>query len=139
VSNPWQFASGYFDATTGLYKFGTRYYSPTLGRWTQQDPVGGSIGQVGSGNAYVYAGDAPVMQTDPSGRLNIGAQLIKACIEGAIGTDAVLLIAAALANIFSIVFIPITIAALLIGAASGCLGGAIVAGVSDALDYLFPS
>jgi hypothetical protein len=30
--------------------------------------VRGSIGQVGSGNAYVYADDAPVMMTDPSGR-----------------------------------------------------------------------
>ena len=71
VSNPWQFASGFYDATTGLYKFGTRYYSPTLGRWTQQDPVGGTVGTVGSGNAYVYAGDNPVMMTDPSGRLYV--------------------------------------------------------------------
>jgi RHS repeat-associated protein len=69
VSNPWQFAGGFYDATTGLYKFGTRYYSPTLGRWTQQDPVGGSIGQVGSGNAYVYADNASVMMTDPSGNM----------------------------------------------------------------------
>ena len=68
VSNPWQFAGGYLDATTGLYKFGTRYYSPTLGRWTQKDPVGGSVGKVGSGNAYVYADNAPVMLTDPSGK-----------------------------------------------------------------------
>ena len=72
VSNPWQFAGGFYDATTGLYKFGTRYYSPTLGRWTQQDPVGGSIGKAGSGDAYVYADDAPVMMTDPSGRDAVG-------------------------------------------------------------------
>lgn len=31
VSNPWRFASGYFDSASGLYKFGTRYYDPTLG------------------------------------------------------------------------------------------------------------
>src|SRR5579875_4067732 len=31
VTNPWQFAGGYLDATTGLYKFGTRYYNPTVG------------------------------------------------------------------------------------------------------------
>lgn len=60
VSNPWQVASGYLDAATGLYKFGRRYYSPTLGRWTQQDPVGGNIGKVGSGNAYVCADNALV-------------------------------------------------------------------------------
>jgi RHS repeat-associated protein len=44
VSNPWKFAGGFLDSTTGLYKFGTRYDDPTLGRWTQQDPVGGSLG-----------------------------------------------------------------------------------------------
>ena len=75
VSNPWQFAGGFYDATTGLYKFGTRYYSPSLGRWTQQDPVGGSVGKVGSGDAYVYADNAPVMTTDPSGRATCFNQL----------------------------------------------------------------
>jgi RHS repeat-associated protein len=68
VSNPWQYASGYYNATTGLYKFGTRYYDPQTGRWTQKDPVGGSVGKIGSGNPYVYAGNVPTMQVDPSGR-----------------------------------------------------------------------
>jgi RHS repeat-associated protein len=45
-TNPWKFAAGYLDSSTGLYKFGTRYYDPTLGRWTQQDPVGGSLGDL---------------------------------------------------------------------------------------------
>ena len=68
VTNPWRYAGGYHDATTGLYKFGTRYYDPQLGRWTQKDPVGGSVGKIGSGNPYVYAGNVPTMQVDPSGR-----------------------------------------------------------------------
>ena len=68
VANPWQYASGYYDATTGLYKFGTRYYDPQLGRWTQKDPVGGSVGKIGSGNPYVYADNVPNMRVDPSGR-----------------------------------------------------------------------
>jgi len=67
VSNPWQFAGGYFDTTTGLYKFGTRYYDPQQGRWTQMDPVGGSVGKIGSGNPYVYADNVPTMHVDPSG------------------------------------------------------------------------
>jgi RHS repeat-associated protein len=58
--NPWQFAGGYVDASTGFEKFGTRYYDPSLGRWTQQDPVS-------SANAYVYTGDDPVNLVDPSG------------------------------------------------------------------------
>jgi RHS repeat-associated protein len=39
--NHWRYAGGYFDSNTGFYKFGIRSYSPTLGRWTQRDPVGG--------------------------------------------------------------------------------------------------
>jgi RHS repeat-associated protein len=38
VANPWQFTSAYFDSVTGLYKMGLRYYDPTQGRFTQQDP-----------------------------------------------------------------------------------------------------
>ena len=42
-TNAWRFASGYYDVSTGLYKFGIRYYDPAIGRWTQRDPVGGSL------------------------------------------------------------------------------------------------
>ena len=61
--NPWQFAGGYFDASTLYYKYGTRYYD-RFGRWTQQDPVP-------SVNPYLYAGDDPVNNVDPSGQLLI--------------------------------------------------------------------
>ena len=60
VANPWRYASGLFDAQTGLTKFGTRYYDPTLGRWTQRDPSGRDL-------PYAYAGDDPVNNTDPPG------------------------------------------------------------------------
>ncbi|MGH2515589.1 MAG: RHS repeat-associated core domain-containing protein [Ktedonobacterales bacterium] len=39
--NPYRFASGYLDASTGYTKFGARYDDTTLGRWTQRDAVGG--------------------------------------------------------------------------------------------------
>jgi RHS repeat-associated protein len=67
VANPWRFASGYLDAT-GLYKFGARYNDPSLGRWTQQDSVGGSISNPATTNRYLYAGDGPTNNVDPSGR-----------------------------------------------------------------------
>jgi RHS repeat-associated protein len=38
-ANPYRYAGGYFDTTTGLYHFGQRYYNPTTGRWTQQDSL----------------------------------------------------------------------------------------------------
>ncbi len=68
LNTPWKFAGGYLDSSTNLYKFGTRYYDPSLGRWTQQDPVGGSLGDLNSANRYTYANDDPVNVVDPSGR-----------------------------------------------------------------------
>jgi RHS repeat-associated protein len=53
----------YFDSATGLYKMGTRYYDPALGRFTQVDPV-----DDGSANAYDYALQDPLNLTDPSGQ-----------------------------------------------------------------------
>src|SRR6266568_2240991 len=79
VANPWRFAGGYFDSSTGLYKFGTRYYNPGFGRWSQQDPVRGQLNDPTSLNRYLYAGDDPVNFTDPSGR----DSLITACLVGA--------------------------------------------------------
>jgi RHS repeat-associated protein len=103
VANPWQFAGGYLDATTGLYKFGTRYYNPTVGRWTQPDPKGGNITDINSLARYAYADDDPVNVTDPSGRgqgecliaiLNVIGQLLAfAWVIGLIAQALLLLIA----------------------------------------------
>jgi RHS repeat-associated protein len=65
--NPFRFASGYFDSATGLLKFGTRYYDPSLGRWSQRDSIAGSIADPNAMDRYVYAGDSPVNMTDESG------------------------------------------------------------------------
>jgi len=68
VANPWRFAAGYFDSSTGLYKYGTRYYNPGFGRWSQQDPLRGQLNDPTSLNRYLYAGDDPVNVTDLSGK-----------------------------------------------------------------------
>jgi RHS repeat-associated protein len=52
----------YDDATTSLYKMGTRWYDPSIGRFTQRDPVPG-----GALNPYDYAAQDPINFTDPSG------------------------------------------------------------------------
>lgn len=64
--NPWRWSASYLDAT-GLYKLGARYYDPSLGRFTQVDPVAG-----GSCNGYDYACGDPVNKSDLSGT-EIGA------------------------------------------------------------------
>jgi RHS repeat-associated protein len=60
VSNPFGYVGGYTDSATGLVKFGTRYYNPAIGVFTQEDATRESSG-------YGYAGDDPVSQVDPSG------------------------------------------------------------------------
>jgi len=56
--------AGYrYDAETGLYHAGARYYDPRLGRFIQPDP----IGQAGGLNLYAYADNDPLNLTDPSG------------------------------------------------------------------------
>ncbi|MDQ2887949.1 MAG: hypothetical protein M3Y39_17900 [Chloroflexota bacterium] len=48
-------AGSFLDSSTGLYKYGIRYYDPTIGRWTQRTPVGGSLEETTRPNPYVYA------------------------------------------------------------------------------------
>lgn len=62
--NPWRYAGGYWDAESGLYLLGARYYAPRLGRFLQQDPLGG-ISQCS------YAGSDPCNNSDPSGEAPI--------------------------------------------------------------------
>jgi len=51
-----------------------------LGRWTQKDPIG-------SGNPYVYAGNVPNMQVDPSGKFTIHDLNCAALVITAVGTS----------------------------------------------------
>ncbi|MCA4135312.1 RHS repeat-associated core domain-containing protein [Arthrobacter sp. M4] len=67
ATNPWQYAGGYKDASTGYIKFGARYYNPTLGRFTQADPSAQEI------NLYGYAAANPMNNTDPTGLTFEGA------------------------------------------------------------------
>ena len=81
--NPWRYASGYYDTTTGMLKFGTRYYMPNLMRWTQPDPVMGKPANPMSLNPYAYVGCNPTNNTDPSSRESHGDlfALGVACLE----------------------------------------------------------
>jgi RHS repeat-associated protein len=55
---------GRFDIVSGLYNFRMRDFSPTLGRWMQQDPLGYNGGD---DNLYRYVGNMPTSAIDPSG------------------------------------------------------------------------
>jgi RHS repeat-associated protein len=85
--NPFQYEAGYFESSTGLVKFGTRYYNPQLGRWTQQDPVGGSLSNPDALNRYLYVSDDPVSMRDSSGRFTFGCYFAIALNFFAIGAE----------------------------------------------------
>ncbi|HEX8207227.1 MAG TPA: RHS repeat-associated core domain-containing protein [Solirubrobacteraceae bacterium] len=68
----------------GLYHFGARYYDPSVGRWTQRDPLD-QTGDLAEGNLYAYVGDDPVNATDPEGRF---LSRIMYCLAGAAGANA---------------------------------------------------
>ena len=75
IDNPYQYASGYTDSTTELIQFGLGYFQPATGRWTQQDPLAGSLFDPSTGNRYAYANGNPTNLTDPSGKSAAGCIL----------------------------------------------------------------
>ena len=73
-SNSFSFTGRERDPT-GLEYDRARYYSPKLGRFISQDPLGPAT----SGpNLYLYAGNSPTSYTDPT-----GTQLLPGCVGGA--------------------------------------------------------
>ncbi|WP_217333072.1 RHS repeat-associated core domain-containing protein [Rhodanobacter sp. C05] len=69
-TNPYQYTGREADGP-GLYYYRARYYSPELGRFISEDPMGFAGGQL---NFYAYVGDDPLMYRDPYGLwvINIG-------------------------------------------------------------------
>ncbi len=63
AAQPFRYQSKYFHAQSGLVDFGFRFYSPSLGRWINRDPLGES----GGVNLYGYVGNDPVNRIDPNG------------------------------------------------------------------------
>jgi len=64
ASNPFRFSTKYTDTETGLVYYGLRYYSPTLGRFLNQDP----IAEQGGLNLYAFCGNNGVNKWDYLGQ-----------------------------------------------------------------------
>ncbi|WP_141733938.1 RHS repeat domain-containing protein [Oligoflexus tunisiensis] len=60
---PFGFAGGLYDSTTGLLRFGARDYDPSIGRWLNKDPITFD----GGWNLYAYSNNDPVNFIDPDG------------------------------------------------------------------------
>jgi RHS repeat-associated protein len=57
-----RFSTKYLD-DMGLYYYGYRYYSPTLGRWLSRDPME----EPGGENLYAFVLNSPIDKIDPDG------------------------------------------------------------------------
>jgi len=63
TGNPFRYTGRRLDAETGLYYYRARYYSTTLGRFLQTDPIGSKADL----ELYAYTYDDPLNATDPTG------------------------------------------------------------------------
>lgn len=68
--NPFLFSTKYLDFETGLYNYGYRYYSPSMGRWLNRDP----IEENGGVNLYAFVQNDPVNFVDLLGLEIISAK-----------------------------------------------------------------
>lgn len=67
-----RFSTKYYDNETGLYYYGYRFYSPSLSRWLNHDP----IEEVGGGNLYAFCGNSPFKLFDVDGRWTWNEQTV---------------------------------------------------------------
>ena len=73
-TNPFQYAGQYTDAGVGLSDMRARQYDPTTGSFLTIDPLGQTTTLASS--PYAYAGDLPILYSDPSGL----------CLDGLFGS-----------------------------------------------------
>ena len=64
LTNFFRYTGREFDSETNLYYYRARYYGPTIGRFSSEDPL--SFGADGS-NFYSYVANDPVNSDDPTG------------------------------------------------------------------------
>ena len=60
-TNPFRYCGEYYDSETGSIYLRARYYNPSIGRFTAEDPIKDGL------NWYAYASQNPVMFMDPWG------------------------------------------------------------------------
>ena len=62
-ANEYRYSSKLWHAASALYAYGYRFYSPSLQRWIDRDP----LGELGGLNLYGFVGNSPTVFGDPWG------------------------------------------------------------------------
>lgn len=69
--NPIRYRGYYYDAETGFYHLGSRYYDPTTHRFINADGYVSTGQGVNSTNMFAYCNNNPVNGVDPSGEYSV--------------------------------------------------------------------
>ncbi len=83
--NPIRYRSYYYDTDTGLYYLQSRYYNPEIGRFLNSDNVSDSSAEILGYNFYIYCGNNPIVNYDPTGH-GIIKNFIKKVYKGVMNT-----------------------------------------------------
>jgi len=65
LDNPYVFHGGVQDRATGNIKFGQRFYNPTTGTWTQQDPINAPLDPHNANRELLWQ-STPSTSVDPN-------------------------------------------------------------------------
>ncbi|GHH77129.1 polymorphic toxin-type HINT domain-containing protein [Promicromonospora soli] len=86
LKNPMRFAGAYLDPTTGEgnYAMRARNYDPGTGRFSTMDPAGA---QPTGSSPYAYAGNNPLVYTDPTGERELEGPTGGSTTESPTGAD----------------------------------------------------
>lgn len=84
---PIGFAGYVKDPETGLYYAGARYYDPTTGRFTTEDPEAGDVMKPPSLHRYLYSYANPTTYIDPDGRQALPAMGQAEAMALALGSE----------------------------------------------------
>ena len=114
--NPIRYRGYYYDTETGFYYLQSRYYDPAVGRFINADSYSSTGQGIIGHNMFAYCNNNPVMDSDPSGELLLGAM-----IGGAVGGALLSVVSHITTNPDATV--GSTLIALGVGAVTGAIGG----------------
>ncbi len=83
--NPIRYRSYYYDTDTGLYYLQSRYYNSEIGRFLNSDNVSDASAKTLGFNFFIYCGNNPIVNYDPTGH-GIIKNFIKKVYKGVMNT-----------------------------------------------------